>query len=657
LILYIIISDNIKKNMQQDAMDNMETVLNAREEVVEDFVEQGKNVLIAFSNGSELTNLLNDEENEELYQAAMDYNIRFYNRLNGWEAVYLADWDSKVLTHITEGPVGMILRKDDDSLNALRTSIEANEVLVPGIIVSPASGKLMLSMYTKITDENGKSIGFVGGGTYANVLKEKLNSVVAEGLPNATSCMINVSSSEYIIADDEALDATAIEDEMLLGIIESINGGNEAGTVEYTSAEGVKSIAMYKYLPEYKWAMVISDSQTEVYAAANKSLKIIGNTCIIAFLILVLATAGVVFISISPLATITKLISRIEALDLTDDGSLDQYIGGRSEIGQIATAVETLRNKLNEIVETIGNCSDSLYNSANIMDKEAQGLMFNVTDNAAVAEELSASICSTNDAISNADERISEVQSMVGDILDKMEQSKLLSESMTKSASDMYRKAINLIDESEKSIDSNKIRMNETIENLKSLSQINNLADEILEITSQTNLLSLNASIEAARAGEAGRGFAVVAGEIGNLANNSSKTANDIQAICADTNTNIDNTQNCFDSVISYLESDVTSAFSGFADNSESYSEDVKTVQAKIGEVSAAAKELENAIQAIIAQMETIRLASSDNSGGVDEIVSKNESATVTAENISKVVEENVNNAKELKDIVLKFNR
>lgn len=78
------------------------------------------------------------------------------------------------------------------------------------------------------------------------------------------------------------------------------------------------------------------------------------------------------------------------------------------------------------------------------------------------------------------------------------------------------------------------------------------MASQILSITSQTNLLSLNASIEAARAGEAGKGFAVVAGEIGVLAGNSSETATQIQAICNETKDNIAHVRSCFDQVIAF---------------------------------------------------------------------------------------------------------
>lgn len=71
-------------------------------------------------------------------------------------------------------------------------------------------------------------------------------------------------------------------------------------------------------------------------------------------------------------------------------------------------------------------------------------------------------------------------------------------------------------------------------------SKIEDILKKVAEISSQTNLLSLNASIEAARAGEHGKGFAVVAEEIRKLASNSHSSSTEIAVILGGVTSQID---------------------------------------------------------------------------------------------------------------------
>lgn len=190
---------------------------------------------------------------------------------------------------------------------------------------------------------------------------------------------------------------------------------------------------------------------------------------------------------------------------------------------------------------------------------------------------------------------------------------------------------------------------------LESLSQINQMATEILNITSQTNLLSLNASIEAARAGDAGRGFAVVANEIGSLADNSSQTATSIQKICTQTNENIAAVQKCFDDIVGFLEKDVADRFQEFASNAADYSAIVADIRQTIEEVHNVTVTFARELEEIGEQVNAIKMASGDNEAGVDEIVTKNENTNSTAEVLFNVLNSNKENTGKLVSIINDF--
>ena len=73
--------------------------------------------------------------------------------------------------------------------------------------------------------------------------------------------------------------------------------------------------------------------------------------------------------------------------------------------------------------------------------------------------------------------------------------------------------------------------LDEAIEQSRNVDKISILTQDILSISSSTDLIAINASVEAARAGAAGKGFAVVAQEIRRLADACTEAASHIQEV------------------------------------------------------------------------------------------------------------------------------
>ena len=179
------------------------------------------------------------------------------------------------------------------------------------------------------------------------------------------------------------------------------------------------------------------------------------------------------------------------------------------------------------------------------------------------------------------------------------------------------------------------------LEESRSVEKINDLTKDILDISSQTNLLSLNASIEAARAGEAGKGFAVVADEIRVLADSSGNTATNIQNISAQVTSAVEKLARNAEEIMNFVDNNVMADYDSFVEIVEQYKADAESINDILSDFSVSAKEINSTMGTIDSNLEGISNAVSECSEGIQS-AAESSVALVTA--ISNMVTETENN-------------
>ena len=658
LLLFLVSSRNMRTSMQESAMENMSTSLAAKSEIVEQYVDLAEKLLISFSKAPVVAEFLKNPGNAELQKKAQDYTESYFAGLEGWEGIYISEWNTHVIAHSNTSAVGMVMR-EGESLEKLQNSITAaGDVYNTGMIISPASKRMVLSLYAPVYDKDGSTIlGIVGGAQLAETLQSVLEGLHVEGMENEKNYMINTEKEVHIFNEDASLMAAPIEDEMLLYVIDAIrsNSAEVTGSLEYVDGDGVKSVAMYRAIPERNWAVVVSDSKDEIFAKADASRNAFGLICICVYAVIPILCYLAVSLCVKPLKVVEKAVVRLQKLELEAPEELKKYIGAGSEAGQIATAMDSLYETFRKIVSTLRECTATLNDSTDKMNHASHMLIEGMGDNSATTEELAASIATTNSAIEQVVNEILTISELVEKVEEKVKAGDRKSENLLETAQSMREMADTTLTGTGERIEKNRKHVEDAMVNLKSLTRINDMAKQILDIANQTNLLSLNASIEAARAGENGRGFAVVAQEIGTLASNSSATAKEIQDICKDINDNIQNVQGCIDDIMGFMEGDVSDKFKEFANIANEYSTSVVEIRDAIGEIEDTSNGVVNSVMSIREKMDVIHTASSENEIGMGEIVNKIEQTNQTAEELESVGKANQENAQAISTIVEKF--
>ncbi len=204
----------------------------------------------------------------------------------------------------------------------------------------------------------------------------------------------------------------------------------------------------------------------------------------------------------------------------------DELEKNNTHITSILTSVQELSERLYVAGETLSQISENESASMEELAATSEQLLDN-------SNQLDAK---TNESMTNLNE-LSEWEAVVADNVEKVE---ITSKNLLEKSKDneLLLNELHLINNE---VSTSMITTVEVADKLaEAVKEIGVTLNLINEISASTNLLALNASIEAARAGEAGRGFAVVAQEVGNLANSTKESLEEVEKIIARVQNNVD---------------------------------------------------------------------------------------------------------------------
>ncbi|BBF45015.1 methyl-accepting chemotaxis protein [Lachnospiraceae bacterium KM106-2] len=205
---------------------------------------------------------------------------------------------------------------------------------------------------------------------------------------------------------------------------------------------------------------------------------------------------------------------------------------------------------------------------------------------------------------------------------------------MRKQASELEHRAVEQRGQSTDMMNKISGNLQDALTNSKQVERINELTDEILNISNQTNLLALNVSIEAARAGDAGEGFAVVAEEIRVLADSSRETANNIQNISEVVNNSVFALAEGANALLEFINTSVVSDYENFVKAGQEYSNSAVYVNKVMDGFHIKTQELKDLISSMVKAFEEISASVDEGASGVGNVAT---STTTLLDNMRKI--------------------
>ena len=404
---------------------------------------------------------------------------------------------------------------------------------------------------------------------------------------------------------------------------------------------------------EVKAVLVCDYDASIIINELNKS-KI--QTIIFTFVGLAVSILCIFLVVHSIMKSLNRVNTKLHDI-VNNEGDLTQKLDIQSgdELELIAENVNGMLEYIRSIMVRIADNSKVLNSSSRNVAANVAETQMSVSDVSATMEQMSASMEQTNTALIEINNSVKRISTEIEEVNARAERSRDSSEDIMVKAAHVYENAVTEQEEARRLADEMSDSVNDKIEKSKAVETIRTLTENIINITSQTNLLSLNAAIEAARAGEAGRGFAVVADEIGKLATNSAEAAAQIQVVSQEVIEAVNALATESERMIRFMEETAMSGYSKLLETSKSYQADVGDMNQIMMEFANSCQTLKGNVEMIRETVDSVNVAVEENSDGIMNVSEATMNITCKMEEVGTEVNANLDIANALDYEVNRF--
>lgn len=444
-------------------------------------------------------------------------------------------------------------------------------------------------------------VGDEGTENFKVILAQLQNFLAGDDIKYIYTMRMNGERLEFIVdADTEDGAAIGEEYEIYDEIAEAFKG-NVTVDSEMTSDE---------------WGDFYS-AFAPVYNSSNRLVGIVGVDCsateinqqesyfireflvielvgLVIAVVLSLVISGILSRSVSVIAGKMSELAQKEG-DLTQKINVNT----RDEVRDIANSLNIFLGNLREIVQDIGISETKLLHNSEYVNNIVTSSADEVSKVNTSMNDMENTVIEMSDLVYKIAENTKNNSDMMASVINETKTQAEYIGSVGEKAEKLEQDAISAKVNMQNTIVRIGDILEEKIEEAKEVERVQHLTRQILDIAEQTNLLALNASIESARAGEKGRGFAVVANEISNLAEESSKTAEEIQKINTFIVNIVDKLAEVSFELLNFVKTNVISDYDTLVLTGKEYANDAHNFKKQVVEFAGYIEELQKSMERI----------------------------------------------------------